>query len=205
MIETGVDMKKAMGDLGEVEYKIRAFQRLLREKVDDAVKSTAEDFLDELKKQIKASGIKTRSGELLNSWKVVPKGLARYQVRSTADHAVFLELGTRPHTISGSGGGWLKFRPSAEKLPNYPERNFSEDANGNVTGDFLESGLIVSRLDPLADGGDLGSYVAKSVRHPGNKAYRFFDKTIASKSWKTSLNNKIQNAVKKAKAEAGLE
>lgn len=199
-------MKKAMGDLGEVESKIKTFRRLLRQKVDDAVRKTAEDFIKELKKQIKASGINADSdGELLNSWKVVPKGLAQYQVRSTADHAVFLEVGTRPHTISGKGGGWLKFRPSAENLPNYPERTGFIDAPESEQppeADVKTDGLIVERNDPLASG-NLGSYVAKSVRHPGNKAYRYFDKTLES-SWKTSLNNNVRQAIKTAKEEAGL-
>lgn len=193
-INAGINLSEVIGDIEELKGDLQILRGRIQQEVDEAVRLTAEDFRDEVQAQIKQSDIETRTGELMNSWKVRPKGLAQYEVRSTADHAVFLELGTRPHTISGKGGGWLKFIP--EDPTPYPKRNFSEDADGNVTGDFNEDGLVVSELDPLADAAP-GTYFAKSVQHPGNEAYGYFEAAYDKKSWKTSLNNRIRQRVTK--------
>lgn len=197
-LDAGIDLSQALGDIENLQGDLQILRGRIQQAVDEAVRETAEDFRDEVQTQIKESGIETRTGELMNSWVVRPKGLARYEVRSTADHAIFLELGTRPHTISARGGGWLKFIPD-DPSP-YPERNFLQDADGNVTGDFNTDGLVVSSLDPLADAAP-GTYFAKSVEHPGNKAYGYFEAAYDKKSWKTSLNNRIRQKVSTALAE----
>lgn len=174
-IETGIDMPKAMGDLGEVEAKIDTFRGLLQQEVDEAVEETATEFRDAVKDNIRGSRIERDTGELLNSWKVRPKGLARYEVRSTADHAVFLELGTDAHDITGDP--LLVFEPEPGTYGEYPPHAQRED-------------------------GMIGIH---EVSHPGNDAYRYFEAAFRSKQWKTTLNNRIRQATIRAKREAGLE
>lgn len=193
-IDLGINLSEATGEIGDLESDIQILRGKIQQEVDEAVRITAENFRDEVQAQIKKSDIETRTGELLNSWKVRPKGLAQYEVRSTADHAVFLELGTRPHTITGDNR-WLKFIP--EDPTPYPERNFSEDADGEVTGDFNEDGLVVSHLDPLSDA-ESETYFAKSVQHPGNEAYGYFQNAYDKKSWKLYLDNRIRSKVEKS-------
>jgi len=192
-IDLDMNLSEAMGEIEELESDIQILRGKVQQEVDEAVRITAKNFRDEVQTQIKKSDIETRTGELLNSWKVRPKGLAQYEVRSTADHAVFLELGTTPHTITGSDG-WLKFIP--EDPTPYPERNFSEDNDGEVTGDFNEDGLVVSHLDPLSDA-EAGTYFAQSVQHPGNEAYGYFQNAYDKKPWKIYLNNRIRDRIER--------
>jgi hypothetical protein len=199
-ISSGVNVAEVVAQTEGLEKDFRVFKGLLQQEIDEAVEDTAEQFRDEVQNNIKGSRIDSDTGELLNSWKVKPKGLAQYEVRSTADHAVFLELGTQEHTITGDG--WLKFMP--EDTSGYPERNFNEDENGNVAGDFYEDGLVVSDNDPLADA-DAGTYFAKSVQHPGNDAYRYFEAAYRGTDWKTSLNNRVRQARDRALRESGLK
>jgi len=190
-MNAGVDLSQAIGDIEDFEADLDIFRGRLQQVVDEAVRETAEDFRDEVQNQLKQSDIDSDTGELMNSWRVRPKGLAQYEVRSTADHAVFLELGTQPHTITGNN--WLKFIP--DDPSGYPERNFTEEG-GEVKGDFAEDGLVVSPLDPLSDA-DPETYFAKSVQHPGNEAYGYFQDAVDKKSWKSSLNGRIRQKVSK--------
>lgn len=123
-IETSVNIAEVSSDLGENWSKIKAFRSLLRRKVDNAVEETAQEFKDVVIANIKGSRIDEDTGELLNSWKVTPKGIARYQVRSTADHAVYLEVGTSAHEITGNN---LIFQPEEGTFDEYPESAQRDD------------------------------------------------------------------------------
>lgn len=202
-LNTGVNIADAVGDIENLEQDIKlALRGLLQQKVDEAVRKTAEEFRDEVQNQLKLSEIEQDTGELMNSWVIRPKGFAQYEVRSTADHAVYLELGTRPHTISGKGGGWLKFIP--DNPSEYNTREFVGNADGSVSGDFFEDGIVQSPFDPLFDGSSPNTYFAKSVQHPGNEAYGYFEDAVDSRSWRTSLNNRVLKAVDDALDEVGL-
>jgi hypothetical protein len=173
-IEAGIDLKKATKDLDRNQSKLESLKGILQQKVDTAVRETAEEFRDEVQNQIKASEIDSDTGELLNSWRVIPKGIARYQVRSTVDYAVFLELGTSEHEIRGHPS--LVFQPEPGTYGEYPDD---------------------------AKRGD-GWVQMRTVNHPGNEAYQYFEAAENSRSWKTTLNNKLRKARDEAIEEAGF-
>lgn len=173
-IESGVDLPKAIGDIERLEGQFDAFQKALQVELDRAVKETAEEFRDEVKQNIKGSRIEEDTGELLNSWVVRPKGIASYEVRSTADHAIFLEVGTEAHEITGDPSLIFKAEPGTYEA--YPDE--------------------VKRGD--------GWVEMRKVEHPGNDAYRYFEAAIRSGSWPTKLNNRVRTAVDNALEEVGL-
>lgn len=199
VVKPDVDLSRAFSDIDRTKAKTRGFEEIVRDKVDDAVEETAEEFREEVKRQIKASDIDSDTGELLESWRVQRVGRSAYRVRSTADHAIFLEVGTSPHTITADEG-WLKFEPEPGTASQYPERTFNEEDGF----DFGEPGLIVDPRDPLASGEAMGDYVAKSVQHPGNEAYRYFLEAGKSRDWGQVLGNKVQRAVVEARSEVDL-
>lgn len=174
-LSTGINLDKAVADIEGLESNFDALRGILQQEIDSAVEETAKEFRDEVKKQIIASEIDSDTGELLNSWVVRPKGLARYEVRSTADHAIYLELGTRPHTITGNP--FLVFEPEPGTLDQYPDKFIRGDGLVQIHG----------------------------VNHPGNEAYGYFQDAFDQRSWKTTLNNHIRRARDRAIEKAGFD
>lgn len=172
-LNTTVNADEVISELDATVAQYEELRGLIQQKMDEAVEKTAKDFRDEVQTQLEKSDIDVDTGELLNSWVVRPKGLARYEVRSTADHAVYLELGTRPHEITGSP---LIFEPEPGTLQNYPDEVITDD----------------------------GWVEIRKVQHPGNEAYGYFQNAYDSKSWRTSLNNRLRKALDEAIEEAGL-
>lgn len=131
-IEAGVDLDKAIGDIEDMEtdLKVQFLQRVVHA-VDEATRETAEAFRDQVQEEIKKSEIDSDSGgELMNSWVVRPKGQYKYEVRSTADHAVYLEVGTSEHKIRGNP---LVFEPRPGTEDEYPDAVIRDDGLVQIT------------------------------------------------------------------------
>lgn len=170
-LNTDVNIGEFIGDLEKLEGDLKVFKTRLQKEMDDAVKEVAEEFRKEVKKHIRASGIESDTGELMNSWRVVPKDTAHYQVRSTADHAVYLELGTRPHPITGNPD--LIFEPEPGTLDLYPDSAIMDD----------------------------GWVRMNKVEHPGTDTYAYFKGAYERKDWQGKLDNKIEQRVNRLIAE----
>lgn len=170
-LNTDVNISEFIGDLEKLENDLEVFKGRLREEMDDAVREIAEEFRDEVKAHIRASRIESDTGELMNSWKVVPKDPAHYQVRSTAGHAVYLELGTRPHEITGNPD--LVFEPEPGTLDLYPDSAIMED----------------------------GWVRMNRVEHPGNDTYAYFKGAYERRNWQDKLDNKIKRRINRLVAE----
>lgn len=164
--EVGVNMRKAIGDIENMEADLKVLKGRIQHVVDEAVRMTADDFRDEVQDQIRASEIESDTGELMNSWKVRPKGVARYQVRSTADHAVFLELGTR-NEYPIQGNPLLYFEPEPGTVNEYPDRVVTDD----------EMILI------------------EEVTHPGVDEYGYFSDAYEAKNWHDVLQDRLEIGV----------
>lgn len=166
--DIGVNASEAVGHIEEFEGDLDGIQGRLQQEMDDAVRETADDFRNEVVDQIRKSEIDRDTGELLNSWKVRPKGTAHYQVRSTADHAIYLEMGTTPHTIEGNP--LLYFEPEPGTLDEYPDRYVTED----------------------------GMILIDEVDHPGNDEYGYFRDAYRAKDWEDILRRRLEDAADRA-------
>ena len=70
-------------------------------------------------------GFTPRSGALQASTKrdvFIRVGGALIRVKATADHAIFLEKGTRPHTIAAKNKKYLRFVPAGASGPVFRKR-----------------------------------------------------------------------------------
>lgn len=172
--DVGVNISEAVSDIEEIEGDIAVARGRLQQEMDDAVRETADDFRDEVIRQIKASEIERDTGELLNSWRVRPRGTARYEVRSTADHAIFLELGTRGHPIEGNP--FLYFEPEPGTIDEYPDRYVTDD----------------------------GMILIDEVDHPGNDEYEYFRDAYRAKDWKDILRQRLEDAADDAFGDLGV-
>lgn len=158
----GINASMALEDIEDLRGDLEILRGRLQQEADEVVRKTADEFREELKNTIKKSEIDEETGELLNSWKVRPKGVAKYEVRSTAEHAVWLELGTESHPIVGDP--LLIFEPEPGTRHKYPPHTVRDD----------------------------GMIEIHEVDHPGNEPYGYFQETVDKKSWEEILSTRLE-------------
>lgn len=182
-----VDIDNA--EIKQAQASILALGANLERKVPSAVEDEVDALIDAIEMKIKNKGLvgdpddKPDQEPLVASFQSSASGSSQWTIFSTAEHAMAIEEGAKPHRIEPKDAALLAWEP--ENPSAYPTK---DEAEGRPT----------TWYDP-----DDGMVYSTGVSHPGNDAYHYVAEAQAQ--WAPIAHIQIEQSVQAAIVEAGFK